>query len=198
MRRDPVKTVRFKLAISLVAAGVAVALAACSAPAGPDGTEGTALGGTPGLQVTQEWPTGRIMNFAGLLFNQDGAALRVRSVRLISPSGPGVRDVTIRALAPSLDEGGQFILQGDLAKCGPGDLGYGAVPVSRIVEPPHGESDWRLLVSLVFTKPGRYHLYRLKVDYVEDGRRHWDYVRADIIVRAVSPKTDPSLIQPPC
>ncbi len=36
-----------------------------------------------------------------------------------------------------------------------------------VVQPPHGESDWKLLVSFVFTPPGRYHLYRLKVGYVE-------------------------------
>ena len=41
-------------------------------------------------------------------------------------------------------------------------------------------------------------LYRLKVDYVEDGQRHWDYVHADMFVKVVLPKTDPKLIQPPC
>jgi hypothetical protein len=83
---------------------------------------------------------------------------------------------------------------GDLAKC----FDYTVLPVTRIVEPPHGESDWRLLVSLVFTKPGRYPVYLLKVDYVEDGQRHWDYVRADISLRAISPSTDPRLLQPAC
>jgi hypothetical protein len=188
---------RSKRAMGLVAASVAMGLAACSAPAGPDGTQGTAFGDNPSLQVTQEWPTGRIMNFAALIFNQDDTSLRVRSVRLISPSGPGIHDVKIRALAPSMDEGGQFILQGNLARC-PRRLGYAAVPVNRILEPPHRTSDWRLLVSLAFAKPGRYHLYLLKVDYEEAGRRHWDYLRADITVRAISPKTNPSLIQLPC
>jgi hypothetical protein len=60
----------------------------------------------------------------------------------------------------------------------------------------HGRA--RTLVSIIFTKPGRYHLYLLKVDYVEGGQRHWNYLRADIPVRAVSPKTHPQLIQPPC
>jgi hypothetical protein len=190
------------LAASVVAVAVAVAmamaLAGCSASPGPEGAHGTALGGSPGLQITQVAPTGRIMNFGGLLYDLDGTAIRVLRVRLISQSGPGIRHVAIWALAPSLDEGGSFILQGDLSRCGSGDLGHGAVPVTGIVEPPHGNSDWRLVVSLVFTKPGRYHLDRLKIDYVEAGRRYWDYVKADIIVRAVSPKTYPGLIQPPC
>lgn len=171
-------------------------LAGCST--GPDGTQGTAIQSHPYMKIPGEAPTGRIINFAGGLYNWDGASFRVRSVRMISPSGPGIRDVTIRALAPSQDNGGNFAyFQGDLAKC-PKRFDYRVLPVTRIVEPPHGVSDWRLLVSLVFAKPGRYRLYLLKVDYVEDGQRHWDYVRADIPLRAVSPKTDPRLLQPPC
>jgi len=91
---------------------------------------------------------------------------------MISLSGPGIGHVTLRALAPSQAQGGTFAyFQGDLAKC-PKRRGYKVRPVTRIVEPPYGVSDWRLLVSLVFTKPGRYHLYLLKVDYIEDGQRH--------------------------
>ena len=189
---------RSALAIRLAAPLVAMALSACSAPFGPDGTKGTAIQSHPYMQITQEVPTGTIINLADLLYNHDSTSFRVRSIRMISPSGPGIRDVQIRALAPSLDEGGTFILQGDLAKCPPGQLGSGAVPVTRIVEPPQRWTDWRTLVSLVFTKPGRYHLYLLKVDYVEGGQRHWDYVRANIIVRAVSSKSHPGLVQPYC
>src|SRR5712691_5820333 len=188
---------RAVFAISLAAAATAMMLTACSST-GPDGTQGTAIRGRPYLRLPGEAPTGTTINFAGLLYNYDGTSFRVRSVRMISPSGPGIGDVTIRALAPSLDEGETFAyFQGDLAKC-PKRLDYRVMPVTRITEPPHGESDWRLLVSIVFTKPGRYHLYLLKVDYVEDGQRHWDYVRANIPVRAISPKTDPRLIQPAC
>lgn len=189
---------RSTIAISLAAAATAMMLAACSGPAGPDGTEGTAIQSHPYMNLSGEAPTGTIIDFAGDLYNSDRTSFRVLSVRMISPSGPGIGDVTLRALAPSLDQGGTFAyFQGDLAKC-PKRRGYRVRPVNRIVEPPHGWSDWRLLVSLVFTKPGRYHLYLLKVDYVEDGQRHWNYVRADIPVRAVSPRTDPRLIQPAC
>lgn len=184
---------RSTLAISLVAAATAMMLAACST--GPDGTHGTAIQSHPYLKIPGEAPTGTIIDFAGLLYNWDSTSFRVRSVRMISPAGPGIRDVAIRALAPSSTEGGTFAyFQGDLAKC----FDYTVLPVTRIIEPPHGVSDWRLLVSLVFTKPGRYHLYLLKVDYIEDGQRHWDYVRADIPLRAISPKTDPRLLQPAC
>jgi hypothetical protein len=168
---DKLLSMRSTVAVSLAAAAAAMMLAACSAPAGPDGTQGTAIQSHPYMDLPGEAPTGTIIDFAGLLGNSDGASFRVRSVRMISPSGPGIR-VTIRALAPSRDNGGTFAyFQGDLAKC-PKRADYKLRPVARIVEPPHGQSDWRLLVSVVFTKPGRYHLYLLKVDYVEDGERH--------------------------
>jgi hypothetical protein len=164
---------------------------------GPDGPEGSAIQSHPYLRITGEAPTGRIINFAGLLYNWDGAPFRVLSVRLISPARPGLR-VRIRTLAPSLDQGGSFVgYQGDLASC-PRRYDYRVRPVSRIVEPPHGESDWRLLVSVTFTRPGRYHLYVLKVVYVESGQRYWNYVRADITLRVVSAKTDPALVTSTC
>jgi hypothetical protein len=81
-------------------------------------------------------------------------------------------------------------LQSDLARQMPSVLPPAAV--DDIIEPPHAESDSRLLVSLVFTKPGRYHLYTLKVDYVQGGQRYWNYVRADIIIRAVPPNAAPA------
>jgi hypothetical protein len=171
---------------------------ACSASAGPDGTEGTAIRSHPYMRLPGIVPTGRIIDFAGLLYDRDSISFRVRSIRMISPSGPGIADVQIRALAPSLANGGTFAFyQGDLTKC-PRRLDYRVLPVTRIVEPPQRNSDWRVLVSLVFTKPGRYYLYLLKVDYVEGGQRHWDYLRADIPIRAVSPRNDPRLIQPAC
>jgi hypothetical protein len=181
----------------LAAAAVAMAVAADAPSSGPDGIQGSAIQSNPYMDLSGEAPTGTIIDFAGDLYNSDGTSFRVLSVQMISPSGHGI-DVTIRGLAPSRGNGGTFAyFQGDLAKC-PKNLDYKLLPVTRIVEPPHGVSDWRLLVSVVFTKPGRYHLYLLKVDYVEDGQRYWNYVRADIPVRAVSPKTDPRLIQPLC
>jgi hypothetical protein len=189
---------RLKVTTSLAAAAMLVAVAGCSAPAGPGGPEGTAFQSHPYVQISGAAATGRIEDIGDVLYNSDGASVRVLSIRLLSPSGPGIADVQIRALAPSLNTGGTFaFFQGNLARC-PKRLGYGVVAVNRITEPPHGASDWRYLLSFVFTKPGRYHLYLLKVDYVEGGQRYWDYVRADMVVQVVSPKTDPSLIQPPC
>jgi hypothetical protein len=64
----------------------------------------------------------------------------------------------------------------------------------RVITP-----DWMLLVSLVFTRPGHYHLYVLKVGYLEGGLRYWDDVRADISVQAISPRVDPRIVEPrPC
>ncbi len=188
---------RSRLALFLAAAILAITVVADAPPYGPGGLEGTAIQSHPYMRISGASPTGRIINFAGLLGNSDGAAFRVLSVRVISPSGPGIR-VKIRALAPSLDEGGTFAgIQGNLSRC-PKNQDYNVLPVSHIVEPPHGASDWRLLASVVFVKPGRYHLYLLKVDYVESGQRYWDYVRADIFVQAISPKTDPQLFEPGC
>jgi hypothetical protein len=160
---------RSKVTISLAAIAAVSCLAACSPAAGRDGTEGTAIQSHPYAQISGEAVTGRTEDIADTLYDQDGAAIRVVSIRLISPSGPGFSQARIRALAPSAVSGGTFVfLQGNLARC-PESEGYQVVPVTRITEPPHGVSDWRYLLSFVFAEPGNYHLYRLKVDYVEDG-----------------------------
>jgi hypothetical protein len=192
-------SMRFKLAPILAVAAVALAAAADSRSSGPDGSEGTALyEGPAGISMGTDVPTGRTFDVAGWLSDSDGAPIRVLWVRMISPSGPGIADVSIRALPSRADTGGQFLFQGDLSRC-PKRPGYGVMPVQRIVEPPHGQSDWMLLVSLVFTRPGHYHLYVLKVDYLEDGLRYWDDVHADISVKAIAPKIDPRIVQPrPC
>jgi hypothetical protein len=192
---------RRAIATGLTASILAVAVASCSSPASPaspDGQEGTAIQSHPYLRLPGVVATGKIIDFAGLLYNHDGRPFRVRSIRLISPTGPGIGAVKIRGLAPSDANGGTFAYyQGDLAKCGP-EFDYKIRPVSRIVEPPRAASDWRVLVSVVFARPGRYHLYLLKVVYDEDGRRYWNYVRADIPVRAVPPGDAPGGGSTPC
>jgi hypothetical protein len=175
----------------MAASILAVTLASCSSSSSPDGQEGTAIQSHPYLRLPGIVATGKIIDFAGLVNNNDGKPFRVRSIRMISPAGPGIGTVKIRGLAPSSASGGTFAyFQGDLAKCSP-QYDYKIRPVSRIVEPPHGVSDWRVLVSVVFARPGRYHLYLLKVVYEEDGQRYWNYVRADIPVRAVPPGDAP-------
>ena len=83
------------------------------------------------------------------------------------------------------------------ARC-PRSFDYRVLPVARIVEPPRGVSDWRPLVSIIFARSGRYHFYLLKVDYVEGGRRYWNYVDADIPSAGRLAQERSRLIQSPC
>jgi hypothetical protein len=82
---------RSTVAISLAAAATATMLAACSAPAGPDGTQGTAIQSHPYLHLSGEAPTGTIIDFAGDLYNSDGTSFRGAFGPDDLANGPGHR-----------------------------------------------------------------------------------------------------------
>jgi hypothetical protein len=44
-----------------------------------------------------------------------------------------------------------------------------------IVTPPHSDSRWFLVLSLTFSKPGRYYLGRVRIDYTVNGQQGWQY-----------------------
>lgn len=48
-------------------------------------------------------------------------------------------------------------------------------PLSRVITPPHSDSKWYLVISLTFTKPGRYYLGRVKIFYTVGGQDGWQY-----------------------
>jgi len=44
-----------------------------------------------------------------------------------------------------------------------------------VVTAPHADSRWYLVLSLTFSKPGRYYLRRVRIDYTVGGQEGWQY-----------------------
>lgn len=47
--------------------------------------------------------------------------------------------------------------------------------LTSVVTPPHSDSRWYLVLSLTFSKPGRYYLRRVRIDYTVNGQDGWQY-----------------------
>ena len=47
--------------------------------------------------------------------------------------------------------------------------------LTSVVNPPHSDSRWYLVVSLTFGRPGRYYLRRVRIEYTVDGQEGWRY-----------------------
>jgi hypothetical protein len=82
------------------------------------------------------------------------ASVRLRSVTAYPP-GPGVG-----------------VMTGNLLTQCPADKPY---PVSADVTPAHASVQWNAVLAITFSRPGTYVLSRLKVFYLSNGQRGWQY-----------------------
>jgi hypothetical protein len=103
------------------------------------------------------------------LHNVTGRSVRLRGVSLVSvPRAVHVRSVTAYRYGIAIG-----IARGDLLKyCLKQDRPY---PVTDVVTRPHSDSEWYVVISMTFTKPGRYYLGRAKIYYTVDGQQRWQY-----------------------
>jgi len=84
------------------------------------------------------------------------------------------------------------------------DVGYGIVggegnlpvacpsqfhpsPVRAAVTPPHADSPWMVVITFSISKLGTYHMKRVKLGYVTDGHRGWQYQNLDTTFTVVNP-----------
>jgi hypothetical protein len=165
------------LAISLIVLGPLAA--GCSSGAGSERVVFTQYSGfSQGVVVT----TVDILDI-GLpyeLQNLTGSIVKVRAVRLADPPH-GVRLISVTACGPGPGPG---MLTGNLLKyC---RQTYTPYPVTDDVTAPHAGSPWRLVVAVVFTRPGTYLLRRVKLYYQVNGQSGWqyEYLNATIVVHA--------------
>ncbi len=108
--------------------------------------------------------------------NYSGSPVRVLSVRLVSPHGPGIQVLGARAYPYSrlTLNGTASIDEGDLAKGCPEV--FVQHPVTDVVVPPRSNTTWYIVIALVFHIPGRsYHFGVVRVDYLTGGKRGWQY-----------------------
>jgi hypothetical protein len=101
--------------------------------------------------------------------NVTGHSVRVEGVRLVSlPSSVHLRSVTAYAPGPGVG----VVFGNLLARCREIDMPY---PVTADVTPAHAAQNWNLVIAISFTRPGRYDLHHVKLYYLTDGHRGWQY-----------------------
>jgi|SRR5580658_3380812 hypothetical protein len=120
------------------------------------------------------------------LYNGTGHAVKVLKVSLASaPRAARLLNVTAH---PGQAVG---IIGGNLLKlC---KTMYPSYPVTDAVTAPHAYSNWHLVLAVTLTRPGRYDLRRVKIDYTTDGHNGWQYqnIFTTIFVRAARPGEKP-------
>jgi hypothetical protein len=100
--------------------------------------------------------------------NITGHSVRWERVSLVSaPAAVHLRSVFAYGPGP-----GVGVVFGNILKNCPEDKPY---PVNAAVTPPHAETQWNIVLVITFAKPGRYDLHRVKIFYVTDGHRGWQY-----------------------
>src|SRR5215813_10062647 len=118
------------------------------------------------------------------LHNLTGHAVRLLSVQWVGQPA-SARIIRIYGSAYA-DLGHGFIgAEGNLPIACPGY--YQPVPLTSVVTPPHGDSRWFVVISFTITKPGFYHFNRVKIRYVTDGQRGWQYQNLDTSYKIVNP-----------
>jgi hypothetical protein len=120
------------------------------------------------------------------LYNRTSRSIRIRDVSL-SSAPAAVRLLNITA-HPGQAVG---VIRGNLLKrC---KASYPAYPVTDAIMPPHTDSNWHLVLTITITKPGTYHLRRVKITYTIGGRARWQYqnIFTTIHVLAARPGTKP-------
>ena len=130
---------------------------------GPASTIDTVDIGVPGSQNV----TDRSVRFERVSLVGAPGAVHLRSV-FGYPRGPGVG-----------------VMFGNMLKNCPDDKPY---PLTAAVTPPHAETQWNIVLAITFAKPGRYDLHRVKIYYVTDGHRGWQYQNLDTTMLISAPR----------
>jgi hypothetical protein len=168
-----------------VIVGTAAAAAGCSTPAplrsGPRAVLAVQTGITDGYTRN----TDEIVDI-GLppLHNLTRHAVRLLSVQWVGrPASARIIRIYGSAYA---DLGHGFIgAEGNLPIACPG--WYQPAPVTSVVTPPHRDSRWFVVISFSIAKPGFYHFNRVKIRYVTDGHRGWQYQNLYTSYKIVNP-----------
>jgi hypothetical protein len=100
--------------------------------------------------------------------NVTGYRVKLTRVSLASVS-PSVHLRSVTAYPPGPGVG---IVNGNLLKRCRQDKAY---PVTADVTPPHSAAQWNIVIAVTFAKAGRYDLRQVKIYYLTNGHRGWQY-----------------------
>jgi hypothetical protein len=168
----------------LTVIALAVALVpACTASPGRDGPEKVVFKAVKGLRVEGPAPVNEILDL-GLpcINNLSDSTVELRSVQLVSPP-TAVRFVNVRAyLWQQVGFGWLMSAFGDLPKqC---SREFTPHPVKAVVTKPRSNSQYMVIIALTISRPGTYHLHKVKMTYVADGKKGWQYQYFDTVIHA--------------
>jgi hypothetical protein len=117
-------------------------------------------------------------------YNLTGDSIRLRGVAFVSPS-PDLHVLNVRAYNYRQTRETVIGQSGDLAKECP-HL-FEPKPISSYLTPPHGSSLWFVVIAFTISKPGRYILGRVRIDYTAAGHPRWQYIAIDTTVVITNP-----------
>jgi hypothetical protein len=174
-----------RTAVALTGLIAVVLLAGCASGNGEATVLRLPLGGEGGPATTLDTVD------IGLLTgsqNVTSSSVRLERVSLVSvPSA--VHLDSVYAYPPGQMVG---LITGNLPRDCPNDKSY---PVRAVVVPPHKQMQWNIVIALTFAKPGKYYVGRIKVFYVTNGHRGWQYsaVHTTMVVSAPRKGAKPQL-----
>jgi hypothetical protein len=85
-----------------------------------------------------------------------------------------LRVLNVRAYNYQQTHEGISGMAGDLAKECPKT--FRPRSISSFVTPPHRSTQWFIVIAFTISRPGRYHLRRIKITYTARGHTHWQYL----------------------
>jgi hypothetical protein len=127
-------------------------------------------------------------------YNVTGDPIRLRSVSFVSPPD-ALRVLNVRAYNYKHTRDVPVGAAGDLAKECP-DL-FKPKPTNSYITPPHGASSWFVVIAFTISKPGRYYLKKVRVDYTAGGHPGWQYIAIDTTMVITNPPDPGPRPEPP-
>jgi hypothetical protein len=118
------------------------------------------------------------------LYNRTGDPILLRRAAFVSPS-PDLHILNVRAYNYRQTEETVLGQSGDLAKECP-HL-FKPKQISSYLTPPHGSSSWFIVIAFTISKPGRYNLKRVRIDYTAAGHPGWQYIAINTTVVITNP-----------
>lgn len=160
----------------------AVPATACTAPG--NGSRGVFPNST-GLTSKNPTNTDEI-NDIGFepFYNLTGTPVRLRSVSFTA-SPAALHVINVRAYNYKHTKNVPLGGSGDLAKECPHE--YQPQPINSYVIPPHGAASWFVVIAFTISKPGRYFLKRVRIDYTAGGHQGWQYEEIDTTMIVSNP-----------
>jgi hypothetical protein len=108
--------------------------------------------------------------------NLTGSTVRLKSVTIPSPP-PELHLLNVRAYNYMETKNALIGGVGDLPTMCPRQ--FKPHPIGSFVTPAHKTSTWFVVLAFTISKPGRYSLPRIRIDYTTDGHDGWQYFEID-------------------